>query len=139
MAKTRTFIDAGVLIAAARGTHELAERALEVLDDPDRYFVISDFVQLEVLPKAVFNKQDAEADFYRTFFQSAQRTVKSSSTLVAEAQAEAEQAGLSAIDALHVAAAKRANCAELLTAEKPTKPLFGVSGVTVTSIRPTPP
>lgn len=136
MAKTRTFIDAGVLIAAARGTHELAERALEVLDDPGRDYVTSDFVRLEVLPKAVFNRQDAEAEFYRTFFDSARRTIKSSGTLVAEAQTEAETAGLSAIDALHIAAAKRAGCAEFVTTEKPTQPLFSVSDLTVTSIRP---
>ncbi|MEO8498675.1 MAG: type II toxin-antitoxin system VapC family toxin [Planctomycetota bacterium] len=135
MAKTRTFIDAGVLIAAARGTHELAERALEVLDDPNRDYVTSDFVRLEVLPKAVFNRKEAEAEFYRTFFDDARRTIKSSSTLVAEAQAEADIRGLSAVDALHVAAAKRAGCAEFLTTEKATKPLFSVSHLTVTSIR----
>lgn len=136
MAKTRTFIDSGVLIAAARGTHELAEKALEILDDPERDYVTSDFVRLEVLPKAVFHQQDAEAEFYRTFFDNAHRTIKSSHALVAEAQVEAETAGLSAVDAIHVAAAKRAGCVEIVTTEKPTKPLFSVLDITVTSIRP---
>lgn len=136
MAKTRTFIDAGVLIAAARGAHDLAEKALDVLDDPDRHYVTSDFVKLEVLPKAVFNQQAAEEEFYRTFFDNARRTVKSSTALVAAAQVEAEKTGLSAIDALHVAAAKRANCKELVTTEKPTKPLFSVTNISVTTIRP---
>lgn len=31
-----TFVDAGVLIAAARGSDDVARRAMEVLDDPDR-------------------------------------------------------------------------------------------------------
>lgn len=136
VAKTRTFVDSGVLIAAARGTHELAEQALDVLDDPDRDYVTSDFVRLEVLPKAVFNQQVDEAEFYRTFFDNARRTIKSSSRLVLEAQAEAESTGLSAIDALHVAAAKRASCEELVTTEKSTKPIFAVSDITVTSIHP---
>lgn len=48
---TRTFLDAGVLIAAIRGTPEIADRAMELLNDPERIFVSSDFVQLEVLRK----------------------------------------------------------------------------------------
>jgi predicted nucleic acid-binding protein len=136
VAKKRTFIDSGVLIHAARGTAELSERALAVLDDPDRRFVTSDFVRLEVLPKAIFHHKRDEAEFYEAFFEAAQRTEHSSKSLVAEAQSEAEQAGLSATDALHVAAAKRANCTEFITAEKATKPLFSVAGLTVKTIRP---
>ncbi|BAU08518.1 hypothetical protein FIS3754_44660 [Fischerella sp. NIES-3754] len=34
----RTFIDAGVLIAAARGVGIVAERALTILEDPNREF-----------------------------------------------------------------------------------------------------
>jgi hypothetical protein len=50
--KLLTFIDAGVLIAAARGTGIKALKAFSVLDDPSREFASSLFVQLEVLPKA---------------------------------------------------------------------------------------
>jgi predicted nucleic acid-binding protein len=46
-----TFIDSGVLIAAFRGRDELSERAMAVLDDPDRSFASSEFVRLEVLPR----------------------------------------------------------------------------------------
>ena len=35
----RTFVDAGVLIAAVRGQEELARRALKVLSDPEREFI----------------------------------------------------------------------------------------------------
>jgi hypothetical protein len=48
-----TFVDAGVLIAAARGGSEQAARAMEVLDDPEREFGASPFLRLEVLPQAV--------------------------------------------------------------------------------------
>jgi hypothetical protein len=58
---TRTFLDAGVLIAAIRGIPEIANRAMELMNDPERLFVSSDFVQLEVLPKAVYFRQTAEA------------------------------------------------------------------------------
>jgi len=135
MKRVKTFIDAGLLIAAARGNQDISDRALEVLDDPARSYVSSDFVRLEVLPKAVFHRHDPEVHFYRAFFARAKQTVKASSSLVAQAQSEAEQAGLSAIDALHVAAAKRAKCHELITAEKPDKPLFRVVGLNIKSIR----
>ena len=42
----RTFLDAGVLIAPIRGTPEIADRALELLNGPERLFVSSDFVRL---------------------------------------------------------------------------------------------
>lgn len=131
----RTFIDSGLLIAAARGSRELSERAMEILDDPEREYVTSDFVRLEVLPKAVYNNQSDEADFYREFISSAHDMVQSSHALVTEAESEAEQAGLSAADALHVAAARSGGCDELVTIEKSTKPLFRVTGLTVTTIR----
>ena len=63
-----TFIDAGVLIAAARGTDEIARLAMQVLDDPDRNFASSLFIKLETLPKATFNRQEAERAFYEAFF-----------------------------------------------------------------------
>ena len=135
MKRIKTFIDASLLIAGARGNQDISDRALEVLDDPARSYVTSDFVRLEVLPKAVFHRQEAEVHFYRAFFARAKQTVKASSTLVAQGQKEAEQAGLSAVDALHVAAAKKAKCQELITAEKPDKPLFRVMGLNIKSIR----
>lgn len=51
MSPKRTFLDSGVLMAAARGTDDTALLALQILDDPDRKFVSSFFVKLEVLPK----------------------------------------------------------------------------------------
>ena len=65
---TITFVDAGVLIAAARGTTEVSARAMVILDDPARSFASSEFIRLEVLPKAVFNGKTNEAEFYRKFF-----------------------------------------------------------------------
>ena len=41
---------------------------MRVLTDPDRDFASSIYIQLEVLPKAVYNKQKDEADFYNRFF-----------------------------------------------------------------------
>ena len=51
---TRTFLDAGVLIAAARGSGIIPVRAHAILDDPERTFVTSDYIRMEVLPKALY-------------------------------------------------------------------------------------
>jgi hypothetical protein len=61
-------VDAGVLIAAARGKADVATHAMRILDDPDGEFVASPFLKLEVLPKAVYEKRQAEVEFYETFF-----------------------------------------------------------------------
>jgi hypothetical protein len=45
---TRTFIDSGVLIAATRGTGGIAQTALTIIADPNREFVSSIFLKLEV-------------------------------------------------------------------------------------------
>jgi predicted nucleic acid-binding protein len=44
--------------------------------------------------------------------------------------------GLSALDALHVAAAINVGGEELVTTEKPTKPLHQATGIRIRSIQP---
>lgn len=136
MARIRTFVDSGVLIAAFKGAGRLGEAALSILEDANRDFISSDFVRLEVLPKPICYGRQDEFDFYETFFASVRRMIHSSRKLVQEAQAEAEFVGLSAVDALHVAAAKRGRCDELVTTERPEKPLFRVSDLAIITICP---
>lgn len=131
----RTFVDTGVLIAAFRGDEELLAAAKEVLDDPGREFVTSGFVGLELLPKAKYNRNDDEVAFYVTFLDACVETVRASERLVADAHAQASAAGLAAMDALHVAAAQQASAAELVTAEKPGKPIFRVTKPQIRTIR----
>jgi hypothetical protein len=52
----RTFFDSGVPRAAARSVGPDRERALQLLEDPNRSFLTSPFVHLEVLPKAVLQR-----------------------------------------------------------------------------------
>ena len=68
MTVIRTFLDASVLITAARGTGADANSALELLKDPNREFVASPFLKLEVLPKAIFNQRTLEVEFYEAYF-----------------------------------------------------------------------
>lgn len=134
MAIIRTFLDANVLIRAFRGVGKISERACAILDDADRVFVGSDILCLELLPKAQYHGQHAEEAFYDEFFQAAIQLVATTSDLVDSATDFARRYGLSAADALHVAAAIRAGAEELVTAEKPTKPLFRVIELRVVSI-----
>ena len=64
----RTFIDANILIAAATGRDALFDRAWAMLDDPERVFFTSEFVRLEVMPKAVYFQHQDEHDVYVNFF-----------------------------------------------------------------------
>ena len=63
-----TFIDSGVLVAASRGVEDLSDKAITILTSGDREFASSQFIRLEVLPKAVYNRQTDEAEFYEAFF-----------------------------------------------------------------------
>jgi len=129
-----TFIDAGVLIAASRGTTDIARRALEILDDPGRSFASSAFVRLEVLPKASFHRRAEEVSFYEDYFRSVDHWVEPGTTLVESALALAQERGLSALDALHGAAALAANAAELVTTERRSRPIHRLTRIKVTTI-----
>jgi predicted nucleic acid-binding protein len=132
---TITFVDAGVLIAAARGSTDVSAQAMAILDDPDRTFASSEFVRLEVLPKALFNRKSNEAEFYRSFFQAVTHWPDSTDAVVRHAYEVAVRFGLAALDALHVAAALSVGAGEFITTEKRDKPLHRTTGVLVRSIQ----
>ena len=89
---------------------------------------------MEVLPKAVYFRRQDEVAFYETFFASAQ-FAPFSEALMAQAHSEACHAGLRALNALHIAAAKASGAEEFITTERPTTALFRVIGITITSLR----
>ena len=64
----KTYLDSGVLIAAARGTNIVSSRAILILDDDQRQFCSSCFVRLEILAKAKYHQQLMELEFYQSFF-----------------------------------------------------------------------
>ena len=131
-----TFVDAGVLIAAARGSADVSARAMSILDEPSRTFASSEFVRLEVLPKALFNKKPDEADFYTEYFRSVSHWPPGSEAVVKNAYDIGVRFGLSAMDALHVAAAFAVGAEEFVTTEKRDKPLHRVTDIRVLSIHP---
>lgn len=134
--KKVTFIDSGVLIAAVRGNAEVAFRALEILDDPERSFASSIFVQLELLPKASYYGYPEEMIFYEAFFKEVRHWADPGPLLAEGALDVAIHHGLSAVDALHAAAALSVNASELVTSEKRSKPIHRLTGITVRTIHP---
>jgi predicted nucleic acid-binding protein len=135
VAKTRTFVDADVLINAFRGIGPTASAAQAIIDDPDLEFVVSDILRLELLPKPHYFGHTAEEQFNEAFFAAAIESVETTTAIVRAAEIDAKTFGLAAADALHVAAAKDAGVEEFITAEKTTSPLFRVIGISITSIR----
>ena len=133
----RTFLDSGVLIAAARGKRTLADAAMQILDDPEREYVSSDFVKLEVLPKALYHKNADEADFYVVFFNNVRAWANINALLVKRTHEIARKYGLSAMDALHIASALALKADEFVTSEKTSKPLYrAIKEIRITGIRP---
>ncbi|MBO1351387.1 MAG: PIN domain-containing protein [Hormoscilla sp. GUM202] len=131
----RTFIDSGVLIEAARGTNDVSVKSREIISDTDREFASSIFVKLEVLPKATYYKNVAEVAFYEDFFNSVVHWAHPDDRLMEAAYQLACDFGIADLDALHVAAAISVGAEELITTEKPNKPIHRATGITVVSIR----
>ena len=111
-------------------------QAIKILDDPNSEFVSSPFLRLEVLPKAVYEKRQAEVEFYETFFNAVTYWVHSVEETAKNAYTEACKFGLNAMDALHVAAAISVGADDLITTEKLEKSIHSVDSINIFSIRP---
>ena len=129
-----TYLDSGVLIAAARGTDIVSLKATSILDSKQRQFSSSPFVRLEILTKAKYHKQQDEVNFYETFFASCAIWANDLDTIVNLAEELAAKYGLNALDALQVAAAISVNADEFITTEKTTKPLHRVTDISIISL-----
>jgi hypothetical protein len=134
MSKTLTFVDANVLVAAWRGNEELCLKAMEVIDDPDREFIVSDYLILEVIPKPTFFGNNAEVEFMVSFIDSASLKVNGTPLITAQAIELACQYGLSAMDALHAEVAIAGKADVFITIEKTTRPLHRVREIRVECI-----
>lgn len=124
-----------MLIFAAKGNTEAAALALPFLQDANREFVTSEYVRLEVLPKATCFGHHVEVEFYNTFFLSS-RTVPTSAELLQLAMEEACRTGLNALDAIHLACAVFGGAEEIITSEKTNKPMHRTQLLRVVSIFP---
>ncbi len=124
MPKKLTFLDACVLIAAFNLNHKSFKEAYDILNDPDREFVITDFLKLELLPNPTLNNRVDEVNFYKDFFNNAVQALEFTPAKTSEALELACKYGLTAVDALHLQTAIDAKVCEFITVEKTTKPFF---------------
>ncbi|BAY31363.1 hypothetical protein NIES2107_32220 [Nostoc carneum NIES-2107] len=134
MSRKKTYIDSGVLITAFQGIQSTSIRANSILNDANREFVSSQFVKLELLPKAIYNQNPDETEFYETFFSAVSHWATDLEQITQDAYQIACIYGLAAMDALHVAAALWLKADELITTEKPTKPMHRVTTIKIISI-----
>ena len=109
--------------------------ALHLLRDPQREFLASVFLYLELVPKAIFHKRQLEQRFYEAYFARTEwcRDTEAITTL---AIAECQDRGLGAIDGLHTAAAHLLRADELVTTESPRKSIHRSHLVQVTCLFP---
>ncbi len=132
--RARTFVDTNVLVGAWRGDLPYSLDALTILNDAAREFISSDFVMLEAIPHAAYNRRGDEVGFYEDYFNAVPHWVHQSRRLTNQAFHLASRYGLTAVDALHVAAAVIAKADEFITAERPTSPLGRVRELRVSTI-----
>lgn len=133
--KKKIYVDAGVLIAAFRGEPEIHRRAMRIIDNKSICLMGSCFLWLEIFPKPLRFKRDEEVEFMSEVWSRIEE-VPMSAKIINGAKNLAKKYGLGAIDALHVGAALVGNADELITSEKPTKPICQVKEIKVRSIYP---
>lgn len=131
----KTYLDSGVLISAWQGNPARQIKALTILSDPQREFVCSPFIRLELIPKATYHRNQNELKFYNEYFGNhIAEWVDDLSLLFKEGLKLGSRFGLNALDSLHIAAALIANCDEFITSERPTSPLSRVMNLAVLTI-----
>jgi len=135
MSKIKTFVDSDVLIAAFQGIEEVWEKAIQVIDDPDREFIVSDYLKLEIVPQPTFHSRHEEIEFMQTFLDSASLYMKPNGSVIDQALTLACKYSLGAMDALHAGTAVVAQADIMITNEKPEKPLCQVKEIKVVSLR----
>jgi hypothetical protein len=125
-------------LAAFQGQHSLSTQAMAILDDESREFITSDFVKLETLTKPTYNKRENEVEFMEAFFANATQLAEVNQALIESALDLGKAHGIAAMDSLHLAAAISADADEFVTAEKPSKPMFRVTAIRLTSLHSAP-
>jgi predicted nucleic acid-binding protein len=114
MEQRKTYIDSNVIINAVGGNNiDFTQKALNVLEDPSRSIMLSDYVKIETLPKMRYNKQERQVEFTEALFANADDYVNSSSEIVSLSENLASTYGLSAMDAFHAASAITGGADEL--------------------------
>jgi predicted nucleic acid-binding protein len=130
-----TYMDSGILIAlTTQNPPRRASQVANLLGDPNRTFVSSDVLKIEVFPKPTFFRETFSILLLKNFFSICVKHIEISQDLYQKAYAEACKGGLSGMDALHIVSAHEAGAVELITTEKPTKAMYQTTLVKVRHI-----
>ncbi len=132
---TRTYVDADILIAAARGNEQLSEMAMSILADDTRDFIGSTLLRMETSAPSTFHGFALQTQFYEEFFTSVVEWVPVTDELVRNAHDECLRSGVHAFDALHIAAAAAGRADEFITGERKTSQIHKAKRVKVVSIQ----
>jgi predicted nucleic acid-binding protein len=108
MPKTRTYLDASILIAAANGDEAASADAMALISEPDREFAVSEYLRLETLPRYVRDNEPDIVAFIEEFFRSAVACIEPSMTVMNRAMHLSRTFRVNGIDALHLGAAEAA-------------------------------
>ena len=134
----RTYIDADVIINALRVDEKKRYGlAFKILEDKNRLLLVSDYLRLETLPKPVYHRQDIQVAFIKKIFEHAE-LIRSNGFIIEKALDLASTYGLNGMDALHIASAINGGADEMVSFEKPGRPLYRlpVSVLRLVSLHP---
>jgi len=120
-----SYIDSNIPLNVFIEDKAISDLALSIITDPQRRLMVSDYVELETLPKMIYNKREKQVLFTMDIFNRA-IYIHSNDAIVKRAHDLAKTYGLAGMDALHAASAIEGGADELLTFEKPTKPFFRI-------------
>ncbi len=126
----RTFPDAGVYIATWRGPEPEQSNAKRLFRDPSRVLIASSAIRLELARNR--NNSPAEIAHFEVLFELVQVWVPLDDALAFRARELRTAYDLASLDALHVAAAEAGVAGQLVTTEKPNKPLHRVASINPT-------
>lgn len=119
-----TYLDSGVLIAAAKGNEQWSKRAFQIIDDPGRTFVASPFLRIETSHISGYHGYAEQMAMYDGFFQLADVQFEDAGAAVTRAEEIAATYGIEGLDAMHVASAVLVRAVEIITTENMTKPMY---------------
>ncbi len=86
------------------------------------------------MPKAIYNQRSSEIKFYEAFFDEVSYWANDINAIIETAYEQSSKFGLSAMDALHIAAALSVGVTEFITNEKPEKSIHRTPSIKIISI-----
>lgn len=126
--RIRTYLDSDVIINALRVDEKKRFcLAFKILEDKNRLLLVSDYSRLETLPKPAYHRQDIQVAFINKIFEHAE-LIRSNDFIIEKAMELASAYGLNGMDALHIASAINGGADEMVSFEKPGKPLYRLPG-----------